>query len=488
MRSNKRSNRSILKGGVLLVTSLAMVLPTISAQDQAKEIVDLSPRKIWQAFVKHVETLGKKDQLPKAEGSNEVAPLDLGKGDPIPKILMKISPEFIRLDAQFQKDDNPFAKEPEDPEKAKKDRMTKIRKESGALLKSNDPYLKAYATLYSARADIEEGKYKDAQKKLESLNESRYFLSGPETHRYLAEIFRAQKEDTLAILELQLYLVELGDDQVDEKRWVSEQLKEIRDSGHKGPLKDTLNKAEEASRLIKELKVESENVDSEDDQTAEEAAEKQREVEDILHKTLSLLLGESNSSPQQAQASQSQSQSQSSSSSQQQQQSQSQRNRQGQRREGQQQARQGNRQGQQQGQPKAGQGQQRQGQGQGKQGRGKSRLEQVLEKTIQVLEKNGQKKNGKGKGQKPGQKPGEGDPQQSQQPNEPAKDTKIKDDPYAGKINRRKGADDNEAWGKINNREVARSLRELWGKIPIPYRGMVSQYFKDITDLAPEKK
>jgi len=38
------------------------------------------------------------------------------------------------------------------------------------------------------------------------------------------------------------------------------------------------------------------------------------------------------------------------------------------------------------------------------------------------------------------------------------------------------------AWGKINDREVARSLRELWDKIPLAYRAMVTQYFADITE------
>jgi hypothetical protein len=41
------------------------------------------------------------------------------------------------------------------------------------------------------------------------------------------------------------------------------------------------------------------------------------------------------------------------------------------------------------------------------------------------------------------------------------------------------------AWGKINDREVARSLRELWDKIPLAYRAMVTQYFADITAGEP---
>jgi hypothetical protein len=41
------------------------------------------------------------------------------------------------------------------------------------------------------------------------------------------------------------------------------------------------------------------------------------------------------------------------------------------------------------------------------------------------------------------------------------------------------------AWGKINDRDVARSLRELWDKIPLAYRAMVTQYFADITAGEP---
>ena len=45
-----------------------------------------------------------------------------------------------------------------------------------------------------------------------------------------------------------------------------------------------------------------------------------------------------------------------------------------------------------------------------------------------------------------------------------------------------------EAWGGINDRDVARSLRELWGKVPVSYRNLVTQYFRDISDLVTEKE
>jgi hypothetical protein len=42
--------------------------------------------------------------------------------------------------------------------------------------------------------------------------------------------------------------------------------------------------------------------------------------------------------------------------------------------------------------------------------------------------------------------------------------------------------DEKDAWGKINDRDVSRSLRELWDKIPPSYRMAVIEYFKDITE------
>ena len=42
--------------------------------------------------------------------------------------------------------------------------------------------------------------------------------------------------------------------------------------------------------------------------------------------------------------------------------------------------------------------------------------------------------------------------------------------------------EEREAWGRINDREVARSLRDMWDKIPPSYRLVVTQYFVDLTN------
>ena len=48
------------------------------------------------------------------------------------------------------------------------------------------------------------------------------------------------------------------------------------------------------------------------------------------------------------------------------------------------------------------------------------------------------------------------------------------------------GEKDREAWGKANLRDVATSLKGVWDKIPVTYRQLVTQYFRDISDLEPE--
>jgi hypothetical protein len=40
--------------------------------------------------------------------------------------------------------------------------------------------------------------------------------------------------------------------------------------------------------------------------------------------------------------------------------------------------------------------------------------------------------------------------------------------------------DEKDAWGKINDRDVSRSLKELWDKIPPRYRMAVIEYFRDV--------
>ena len=113
-----------------------------------------------------------------------------------------------------------------------------------------------------------------------------------------------------------------------------------------------------------------------------------------------------------------------------------------------------------------------------------SEMEQMAKKKRQMAQKNA--KNGKGKkaGKKNGKDGKEGDPKDGK--NGPAKDSDIaKNDPRGANL-KESTAKDQDAWGKINERDVARSLQDLWGKVPPEYRQLVAQYFKDIAGLEGE--
>lgn len=107
-------------------------------------------------------------------------------------------------------------------------------------------------------------------------------------------------------------------------------------------------------------------------------------------------------------------------------------------------------------------------------------------------------------GQKPGQRPGkpgqrpgkrgqepqQGDEDQaktSQAKGKGAKETRLDQDPSGETALREATAEEREAWGRINDRDVAKSLKEAWDKIPQTYRLMVTQYFRDLSDPEPVK-
>jgi hypothetical protein len=77
-----------------------------------------------------------------------------------------------------------------------------------------------------------------------------------------------------------------------------------------------------------------------------------------------------------------------------------------------------------------------------------------------------------------------GDPKGPGNANVAQKSKVSKGKPKSGEL--RDPAQDADAWGKVNDREVAKSLLDLWGKVPPSYRKTVIQYFKDISGLEPE--
>lgn len=107
---------------------------------------------------------------------------------------------------------------------------------------------------------------------------------------------------------------------------------------------------------------------------------------------------------------------------------------------------------------------------------------------------------GRKPGNQPGNRPGQGQPrnkgQQKQKgkpkSNDPrgegAEDSELDQQEPADVALRDATPEEKEAWGKINDREVARTLKEVWDKIPQSYRLMVTQYFKELSDpQAPAK-
>jgi hypothetical protein len=119
-------------------------------------------------------------------------------------------------------------------------------------------------------------------------------------------------------------------------------------------------------------------------------------------------------------------------------------------------------------------------------------VEVVLEKIVDLLPKLKQA----GKKGRPGgeSKPGEGQRggggggnAAGAKSDGPAKDSKLNKGEGYDIALKDATPEEKEAWGRINNREVARSLRELWDKIPSAYRLQVIQYFRDLSDVeAPE--
>ncbi len=90
-----------------------------------------------------------------------------------------------------------------------------------------------------------------------------------------------------------------------------------------------------------------------------------------------------------------------------------------------------------------------------------------------------------GQGQASGKGPGKGqkgDPAGKGQGKAAQRSQVSQADPGQKKL-RESAAKDSDAWGSVNDREVAKALQDLWGKIPPSYRRTVSEYFKDISGL-----
>jgi hypothetical protein len=375
---------------------------------------------VWKAFVEHLKKIGREDLIPREESHEdshdgagaeaadaEKAPVrhDHQGKDPIRGVLFQASKEFVNLDALFKEaDGKPLAGA--DLEKAR-GLIDKLR--AGSLARepapgARDPFLGAYADYHAMLLDLEAGKHEAARAALESLYRSHHFLPKREVHRHLARAYRGIGDDTLAILEIQFFLLEVPEENEADRMWAKEELKKIREKEHEGPLHDSEQSMRSISTLLAGLDV------------SQGTVAKERRVEEVIYKTAKLLeqaAGKCQACGASASCSQCS------------------------------------------GQCSAtckGSGP---GSGQGMaSGRGQ----------------------GKGKSQNPGDGQGQGGANESKELAKAQGQAKLRD----------LTPDELEAWGRINDREVSRSLRELWDKVPASYRLMVIQYYRDITEPEAE--
>ncbi len=122
------------------------------------------------------------------------------------------------------------------------------------------------------------------------------------------------------------------------------------------------------------------------------------------------------------------------------------------------------------------------------------KIEEILDKVAKLLEEEARSRQaqaqaqaaGRQKGQRRGQaQPGDAKADRKDGPADRSKASRK--DPADSKL-RDPGRKDADAWGSINEREVARSIQDLWGKIPPEYRKLVADYFKDVSGLAPQDR
>jgi hypothetical protein len=366
---------------------------------------------VWERFVEHLRALKHDDWIPK-----DLLPIDsrdtdegvtreehvayqqqLLASDVVKGILFKLSPELVNLDALYSE----AAGQPLSAEN-----LEKARALAAKLRESQDSFLPPYGILYGAMADIQAGECASALKALEPLLKSCFFLPRREAHRHLARAHSCAGDDTLALLEVQYFLLDLPEQSEADHAWAADELRKIRDKKHPGPLHHSEENMRSISTLISGLEV------------RDPTQQKERRVEDILAKVAELL------------------------------------------------------------ERKA----------------GACSSGMACPNATYVLVPGGEQMadaKGKGKGKKKGSKPGqeeeEGDPSKNDASEKAAKKTKLDQEEDAAMKLRDATPEELEAWGRINDREVARSLKELWDKIPPSYRLMVTQYFKELSDPEAEK-
>ncbi|MBI4605487.1 MAG: hypothetical protein HY721_26275 [Planctomycetes bacterium] len=259
-----------------------------------EKCADCTAEAVWKGFLKHLQAQGRADLIPPgALGSKEEgeagesdpgdpsdpagaprAPvIDLLAGDPVKGILFKLSPDLVNLDAiAGGADGKPLGAED----------AAKARALAEKLRASSDPYLEAYGTLHGARFDLEgpereKGACEKARAALEGLITSHHFLPRREARRSLAQAYSCLGDDTLALLELQFFLLDVAPEADADRAWAKDELRKIREKEHPGPLHHSEENMRSISESISGLDV------------GEGTQGKERRVEDILDKVAKLL-------------------------------------------------------------------------------------------------------------------------------------------------------------------------------------------------------
>jgi len=242
----------------------------VSSHDPA-QCAGCSAEAIWAGFLEHLRKTGHEDLIPENLiptedlAERDALQVDLVREDPLKGILFKLSGDLVNLDALWRD-------APPSPEN-----LVKARALAAKLLESKDNYLAGYGSLYAAKADIQGGDCPKAVKALEALVKSCYFLPRKEARRELARAYSCAGDDTLALLELQFYMLDLPPESEADETWAQEELRKIRAKKQPGPLQSTEESMRSISGLISGLDV------------GEPTQAKERRVEDVLEKVAKLI-------------------------------------------------------------------------------------------------------------------------------------------------------------------------------------------------------
>ena len=384
---------------------------------------------LWERFLIHLADNGQRELISELGFDDALTTVDFSQGDPIRGILFRSWPDLVALDDALSEVATSSSARDRllEPE-----RFDQLYARAKTLEEADDPFVQPYgiyylATLDELRATGQTGDERLAtlravRARLEWLAASRDFLPLDEVHERLAAVYEQLGDDTQAILEYQFCLTELPSERAVDRERVTESLRSIRDaSQHPGPLNESEGRMKKlAGRL-------------EEPDPGEETQGEQKRLETVLEKVAKLLeRAEDAGGAQAAQAGQMGQRS-------------SLRQRQQMRQLATEAAQRMRQQGQQGQQGRQGQqGQQGQQGRQGQQGQQQQQGEQA---------RRNQDKNGKANGRAEGEN--------------------LRDDV----------ARDRKAWGRVNQRDVERSLQGVWDKIPPRYRHVVTQYFRDLAEV-----